>query len=59
MYDHYTGPLIDEKKIKNLLYLFMYAEIAEVGPNEIMDQDDFVHFLIAIVHCPTISKKIK
>lgn len=50
LYHSYKGPLINEQKVKNLLYLFAYGELAEIGPNDIMDQDDYLHFLIVLYH---------
>jgi len=32
----------------NYLYLLSYEDIAEIGLSEIMDQDDYIHFLICL-----------
>lgn len=51
--------MITSAKIKNLLYLMSYYEVIELGTNEIMDQDDYLHFLIALYHSPVFESLLK
>jgi hypothetical protein len=37
-----------------MLYLLAYNEVVNIGPNELLDIDDYLHFLIALVHNPHI-----
>lgn len=50
MCDSYRKEILNEAKIKNLLYLLCFDELVEMGPNDMMDQYDFLHFLIVLYH---------
>jgi hypothetical protein len=58
LYESYRSPFISEQKIRNLLYLLAYGEIAEIGANDLMDQDDFLHFLIAVYYSPVFEMEL-
>lgn len=55
MCDSYKNQHLDETKVKNLIYLLCFDKLVEFGPNEMMDQYDFLHFLIVLYHSPTFK----
>jgi hypothetical protein len=41
-----------------LIYLLGFGEIAEIGVNDLMDQDDFLHYLIAVYYSPVFELEV-
>lgn len=53
----YSHSELDSTKVKSLLYLVAYYEVVKRGPNEMIDQDDLLHFLLVLVRCPILMQQ--
>lgn len=45
----------DEQVVKNMLYLLDYNELIKMGPNCLMSNDDYLHFLIVLSGFPEVG----
>lgn len=52
IFHSYNNSNLTETKIKNLLYLLCFDHLVELGPNDFIDVDDYLHFLIFLYHSP-------
>lgn len=37
-----------------MMYLLAYDALLALGPNDLLDRDDYIHFLVAISHNPLL-----
>lgn len=41
--------------IRNMLYLLDYEAVVKLGPNVLMNKDDYLHFLLVLTAFPTLA----
>jgi hypothetical protein len=41
--------------VRNMLYLLDYEAVVKLGPNVLMNKDDYLHFLLVLAAFPTLA----
>lgn len=41
--------------VRNMLYLLDYDAVIRLGPNVLMNRDDYLHFLLVLAAYPTLA----